>query len=370
MPFFIPLGIPDFNGEKERDFFQFTYDIEDNDAIELLIQIRDGNKVIYEETITDVSKLTQGEHIWQWDGFDSNGILDSAKLTQAKSLNFYATGKDTDGNIDRSSANFEANYDEVEWVDVRIDKTASRIDVTLRVNLKDGGEKGTDKECYELGKSRNAPIVKICPWDKIPEKEIKKYGKTPIKSRVKNFEKLKEMALDGINTHWSRRYTNTDGTIINDKNWEIIVTAIQDENGMKTPEIEYITNGKPGRSRNWELSRILYYNIGYLDFSDWYNIKSDWRWRNESFAVPIFQETSAHEIGHEILLAYGGHSYSKKHKGTSTLLQSETGGLKYPKDEIDLMKYYDEEYVADFNKVVASEKDVLSLLWLTKLELK
>lgn len=218
MPFFIPLGIPDFNGEKERDFFQFTYDIEDNDAIELLIQIRDGNKVIYEETITDVSKLTQGTHICQWDGFDSNGILDTAKLTQAKSLNFYATGKDTDGNIDRSSANFEANYDEVEWVDVRIDKTASRIDVTLRVNLKDGGEKGTDKECYELGKSLNAPIVKICPWDKIPEKEIKKYGKTPIKSRVKNFEKLKEMALDGINTHWSRKYTNTYGTIINDKN--------------------------------------------------------------------------------------------------------------------------------------------------------
>ena len=81
------------------------------------------------------------------------------------------------------------------------------------------------------------------------------------------------MALEGINTHWSRRYTNTDGTIVNDKNWEIIVTAIQDENGMKTPEIEYITNGKPGRSRNWELSRILYYNIGYLDFSDWYNHK-------------------------------------------------------------------------------------------------
>ncbi len=35
MPHFIPLGIPSFNGEKERDYFQFTYEIEDDDANEL-----------------------------------------------------------------------------------------------------------------------------------------------------------------------------------------------------------------------------------------------------------------------------------------------------------------------------------------------
>jgi hypothetical protein len=34
------------------------------------------------------------------------------------------------------------------------------------------------------------------------------------------------------------------------------------------------------------------------------------------------------------------------------------------------MKYFDEIYAPDFRKVVASEKDVLSLIWLTKIKLK
>ncbi|WP_159288241.1 hypothetical protein [Tenacibaculum maritimum] len=158
---------------------------------------------------------------------------------------------------------------------------------------------------------------------------------------------------------------------VNGELYKVFVNAINTtENAIAPLSTKFVTNGSPGRSRNWELSRILYFNIGYLDFSSWYNLSSDWRYRSLTFATDLFRETSAHEIGHEVLLAYGGHIYSKKHKETSTILQSENAGLKYPSGEIDLMKYFDEVYAPDFRKVIVSEKDVLSLIWLTKLELK
>ncbi|CAA0209226.1 conserved hypothetical protein [Tenacibaculum maritimum] len=373
MPYFIPLGIPDFKGKKDRDFIQVSYLIEGNDAVELTIQIRDGGKIIYQEKITDSSKLTKGEHRWKWNGFDSNGIYDSTVFTTAKDLNIYTIAIDNEENYSRKRVEFTAKYSEVKWVDVKINKNTKRIDVTLRVNLKDGGEIGTEKDCTQVGSGQYSSIKTVCPWKKIPEKDIKRNGKPPIKSRTKSFKDLKQLALEGLSYHWGRNKNHfiAKNVDINGELYEVFVNAINTtENAIAPLSTKFVTNGSPGRSRNWELSRILYFNIGYLDFSSWYNLSSDWRYRSLTFATDLFRETSAHEIGHEVLLAYGGHIYSKKHKETSTILQSENAGLKYPSGEIDLMKYFDEVYAPDFRKVIASEKDVLSLIWLTKLELK
>ncbi|CAA0172146.1 conserved hypothetical protein [Tenacibaculum maritimum] len=85
-------------------------------------------------------------------------------------------------------------------------------------------------------------------------------------------------------------------------------------------------------------------------------------------------DTSAHEIGHTILKAYGGTFYSYGHKGSvNTITQSESSNAKaYPKNgEMDIMPYYtDNPPLFDYNRFIAHEKDILSLLWLTKVELK
>ncbi|CAA0162410.1 hypothetical protein V2605_13615 [Tenacibaculum maritimum] len=85
-------------------------------------------------------------------------------------------------------------------------------------------------------------------------------------------------------------------------------------------------------------------------------------------------DTSAHEIGHTILKAYGGTFYSYGHKGSvNTITQSESSNAKaYPKNgEMDMMPYYtDNPPLFDYNRFTAHEKDILSLLWLTKVELK
>ncbi|WP_159290990.1 hypothetical protein [Tenacibaculum maritimum] len=85
-------------------------------------------------------------------------------------------------------------------------------------------------------------------------------------------------------------------------------------------------------------------------------------------------DTSAHEIGHTILKAYGGTFYSYGRKGSvNTITQSESSNAKaYPLNgEMDMMPYYtDNPPLFDYNRFIAHEKDILSLLWLTKLELK
>ncbi|WP_157885951.1 hypothetical protein [Chryseobacterium glaciei] len=49
-----------------------------------------------------------------------------------------------------------------------------------------------------------------------------------------------------------------------------------------------------------------------------------------------------------------------------------TDGEDYPlSGEIDVMKYYNKEpRIKDRTRMVAAEKDVLGLLWLTKLKIK
>ncbi|MFL0104782.1 hypothetical protein [Tenacibaculum maritimum] len=75
-------------------------------------------------------------------------------------------------------------------------------------------------------------------------------------------------------------------------------------------------------------------------------------------------DTSAHEIGHTILKAYGGTFYSYGRKGSvNTITQSESSNAKaYPKNgEMDIMPYYtDNPPLFDYNRFIAHEKDLLS----------
>lgn len=76
-------------------------------------------------------------------------------------------------------------------------------------------------------------------------------------------------------------------------------------------------------------------------------------------------------MGHEILKFFGGTDYSYEHKGSTYIWQSENGTQgSYPSQgEIDIMPYY-ENYIPikDRKRMAASEKDVLGLIWLTKLK--
>ena len=411
----VPMGILDFENNYENAFFAFEYTLSSNDIDKLTLDIIDENdKIIYREInlpeiIISASKkenvktsLEKGlkkflkregkpSRIWEWmevyrdfaiskndytkpghyilfwNGFDSEGIYDSSifdkKTFRARLTGIKGEKKKT------AEVSFRTEYAEVNWVDVRIDQNNKRIDTTLRVNLKDGGAEGLSPQeqsnIYEPAYTQT-----IYPWDKIPQKDIKKYKKEPIKERTKSFEELRDMALEGINKHWSRHAGNIgEGVQIGENFYEVFVNAEQNEKGMVAPRIIYFTNSENNnfnRSHNWFLSRKLFYKVGYVK-------ENIWNYIDENKALLDFQETSAHEIGHKLLEDYGGKTYSYKHKGSSTWGQSPLKGTTYPKTgEIDLMKYTDEDFLPKdfYERVVLSKEDVIGILWLTKINIK
>ena len=268
----------------------------------------------------------------------------------------------------------------MEWTDVKIDKRAKRIDVTLRVNLKDGGEEGLS--CWPNTRNFNPTHTKseLCDWDKISKEALTYYNKPPIKSRARTYDDLEKLTLEGINQFWSRNSKNIGSHVkIVSDDYEVFLDAKTDKKGLSAPSIVYQTNTEESRSRNFELSRKLFFYEGYLYRDYWKKrpatdslyLNKGWQYVNAD--IEDYKMVSAHEVGHEILLTYGGHSYSKTHKGTShwsMIIQDPDEDATYipKKGEIDLMKYYIDYY--DIPRTIISEFDLLKVIWLTKIEIK
>ena len=369
---FVPLGIKSFDNKFENKYISLSYTLSDN-AQEVTLQIRDGEEEIYKKVITSPSEVSKGQHFWSWDGFDKNGILDTARLTKAKKLNYKISVK-RKNHIYSETQYFKISYSEVNWVDVKINRPKKEIYVTLRVNLRDGGAEGLKgfriQQTSSFGTYTN---IEIDPPRDVPAAILKKWGHPPITSRTRSYENLRDLALKGIEKYWSRHSLNIGKNIkVNSETYQVFVEAIYDEKGMIAPKIIFFTNKKDSnlnRSRNWFLSRELYYKVGYIQRDD-----NNWKYISESKAIVEFQETAAHEIGHKLLEEYGDMWYSYKHKGTSTLVtQVPLENTPYPIiGEIDLMKYSSDMYYPSdyYDRVILSEKDLKGLLWFTKMKIE
>jgi hypothetical protein len=117
--------------------------------------------------------------------------------------------------------------------------------------------------------------------------------------------------------------------------------------------------------------QAICYNVGYI-YEYFYKYK--WGYQSEINEDEEFKFTSAHETGHEILKKYGGTIYSYGHKGS---VNSVTQNMKdnapfyIANGEIDIMPYYPQSPPPSlYNRYVVAEKDVLGLLWLTKIKIK
>ena len=428
----VPMGILDFKNKYENAFFAFEYTLSSNDIDKLTLDIIDENdKIIYREInlpeiIISASKkenvrtsLEKGlkeflkregkpSRIWEWmevyrdfniskddytkpghyilfwNGFDSEGIYDSSifdkKTFRARLTGIKGEKKKT------AEVSFRTEYAEVNWVDVRIDRNNKRMDTTLRVNLKDGGAEGLSPQeqsnIYEPAYTQT-----IYPWDKIPREAIEKNKKEPIKERTRSFQDLERLALEGISYHWgrNRNHAVAKNVEINSEKYEVFVNPINTQNkAMDDVSLIYNTNndwmrsGNPGTVTgvisaigNLFSREAVCYNVGYI-YEYYYN--NNWDYQQEKDEDVEFKFTTAHEIGHEILKAFGDVYYSYGHKGTgNTVTQKiKDGTPEYPSTgEIDIMPYYPSNPpVSIYNRAVALERDVLGLIWLTKINVK
>ncbi|PWK00786.1 uncharacterized protein DUF4280 [Flavobacterium araucananum] len=467
----VPFGILDFEKKIENQFFRFKYSLKESNIDAFYFEIiSEGGDLLYEnnwlkpviinnETKEKLFKskktshipmvsaerpvgspdlepknyTTMGSYIISWDGFDTNGIYDSTRFN-GKDLKAKITAI-KNGMQKSIVVDFSTKYSQVDWTDVKIDKKSKRIDVTLRVNLKDGGAKGLDCSTYTIDTEASYetftpttgvdPLagtkITTCDWDKVPAKVINP-SHPVIKSRTKTFDELKKMAFAGLEKYWGRNKNNIVGKNVNIvEAYEVYIKAIDtSKNALHSLPLVYNTNrdwmrsGNPGGSYSdgnlddnflnalpdLGVIQRLSYNAGHIKH-DWKGDPHDgWRYHLENDvntaydAISSFKETAAHELGHELLQAYAGTVFSWQHKGSSYYLpqdtkpikgsetisdkifhldeMSETSGEYYPKKgEIDLMKYYNNEpNPKDITRLVASERDVLSLIWLTKIKIK
>ena len=372
---FVPLGIRSYDGSYESKYIMIPYTISGSNAKKLTIQIRNGSTELYKQEFTAPSSLSVGKHYWSWDGFDNEGILDTEILTKGN-LNCKITAVSQKGNVFTKFKDLKFSYKQVNWVDVRIDRPNKIIQATVRINLRDGGAVGIEpyNEIVFEGTFGEKVITlkEERPWEAIPKNTLNVYRHPIIRKQLLSFEKLRDLALQGVERYWSRQSSNQEGknVKIGDDLYQVIVRAIPHKEGMVAPKIIFFTNKKEdnsNRSHNWFASRELYYKVGYIQKSN-----GIWEYIIEKKAIEKFEETAAHEIGHKLLEDYGGMKYSYKHKGTSTLLQDPIKNTPYPqKGEIDLMKYSDDNYKPfDYrDRVILSEKDLKGLLWLTKMNI-
>ena len=372
---FVPLGIRSYDGSYESKYIMIPYTISGSNAKKLTIQIRNGSTELYKQEFTAPSSLSVGKHYWSWDGFDNEGILDTEILTKGN-LNCKITAVSQKGNVFTKFKDLKFSYKQVNWVDVRIDRSNKIIQATVRINLRDGGAVGIkpyNEIVFEGTFGEKVITLKEeRPWEAIPKNTLNVYRHPIIKKQLLSFEKLRDLALQGVERYWSRQSSNQEGknVKIGDDFYQVIVRAIPHKEGMVAPKIIFFTNKKEdnsNRSHNWFASRELYYKVGYIQKSN-----GIWEYIIEKNATEEFQETAAHEIGHKLLEDYGGLKYSYKHKGTSTLLQDPIKNTPYPqKGEIDLMKYSDDKYYPSgyYQRTVLSEEDLKGLLWLTKMNI-
>ncbi len=397
----VPLGILDFKGNFENSFFAFNYSLHlgNVDSLKFEVLAEDGTTIYsitslpelvvtarkhpgmlenikknkppfnpakpvniwdwrpsYDPFAIPVADYTKiGSYVILWDGFGNNDIYDSAHFNN-RTLKAIITAE-KNGIKKTKEVEFRTSYREIDWVDVRIDKKNKKIDTTLRVNLKDGAAEGLKK------------------YKKISKEALAYYNLPPLTSQARSYKEIEKYTLEGISKFWSRNSANVGrGVNIGGDLFEVYVNAETNSKGLAAPKIVYQTNTKPGRSRNWELSRILYFYEGYLYRSSWRKypnsiIYSNKGWEYVSADIIDFETVSAHEIGHEVLLQYGGHTYSKSHKGLTTIITQEalpTSPLIPTTGEVDLMKYYQNYY--DISRTVISEFDLLKLIWLTKIK--
>ncbi|MBS7253658.1 PAAR-like protein [Flavobacterium branchiicola] len=460
----VPFGIKDFKNNEENQFIKFKLKVGGAGINQWQLDIKNEDGKIYTcysstqelsevvitgkktkadsetkkpQIVSSTAMWPAGEYTILWDGFDNKEIYDSTRFN-GKKLEAKITAV-KDGKMKTKEIEFGSKYSQVQWTDVKIDRNAKRIDVTLRVNLTDGGDEGLNCQTINASDIYRMPARTICDWDKVPAKVISAYGNSPIKVKTKTFDELKKYVLEGLNHYWSRNTNRGKNVMLNGVAYEVFVNTNNETDRSKSMDdipLVYHTNGPWGRSGNpaslivnaipdTGMVQQISYNAGYIKrFSTDYVGLDGWIFqteidkeypygKNQYDAISDFKETAAHEIGHEILYAYSDATFSWQHKGSSYLNQEtkiperekssvrkiaekiplapyipvikpidfmpDSKGEYYPKApaEIDLMKYYNIIYTTnpklnalpDLSRTIASQNDVLALIWLTKIKI-
>ena len=86
-----PLRVTAFDGDVTFNTVGFNLEIENCKADSVEVEVTYQGSVIYHESL-DAAFLNRGTHLWEWDGFDNNQILDTKVLkSEELTISFIGT---------------------------------------------------------------------------------------------------------------------------------------------------------------------------------------------------------------------------------------------------------------------------------------
>lgn len=352
---FIPLGVPTADGKPSAKDHIFHVQIKKGVYEALGLEVEQDGTFIEVKKIQKLFSPDQQVSI-AWDGF-INDLYNSKFMTKKSGVRFKIKGYSCGSVQCTDEKVFNFKYFNKDWMDVIINRKNKHILINLRVNFSDGGAVGLFNGNF------------------VPAIQVSKYKVAPYSSQTKSFNKLLQLAINGVEYYWSRNNKHPTGKniSINGNNYEVFVKPVlSSSQAMPEMKLTFVTNVNPNdpmfRSSNWFLSRKTAYITGHLKFD---NV---WGFYPYSYSDKKFKETIAHETGHAIVETYSGFKDSITHHGSSEYNQTPKSGTSYPRTgEIDLMKYAEEELssMPDWDiRMVANSKDTAGLLFISGISRK
>jgi hypothetical protein len=359
-----PLGVSGFAELSKGDFTSpphvtFEIEVPAGPVDRLSVRIRSAAGVVLQRELPPPFRQA-GSHRWDWDGFDQSDVLDTRALRSTFELEFRSELRGAAPEVQVIKVTGHRHGQS--WVDVAVDRKQSTARVELRLELREGGS-------YGIGEPPPKDAQKTSYFRNLPKGDPRSGPHV----RARSFWQLQQLALGGVRRHWSQSIQGPAGALSVD-----VLPVLTESDAVDDVSIAYNTNRGQIRSSNPGSVRGVYsffgnlvperigYNVGWIKQSGWvYVMPAD--------ADRQFAETAAHELGHEVLSAYGGDAYSYGHRGSSTVITQSTravgrGGQSYPAaGPIDLMKYYSGAPPAGYHSLLkASEQDVRALFWLAQ----
>jgi hypothetical protein len=330
----------------------------DGPSVKTTLQIRKNGDVFHEEVFDTGPFLAKGEHPWEWDGFDSDGVLDT-ELLKKNRWSARVLCVDKAGRTAFGSVVLTMTPGGMPWVDVVVKRADKRMEVTV----------------YGVfANMRDVPAIPIILPGLLPTS-----FKPPSSMYLDDptFESFRTNIITGIGKFWSRNDMSLGADT-----WVVATTCkTREKNAVPTILGRALT---PAMMAAWEAESPI---IG-----GW--AKSNGVGRR-SFNLATLQEglpvvdlyippavppstrgesdadreyTGAHELGHSVLRERGGVSFSLTHKGSSSADQVANPGTSAPAApaEIDVMLYFKDVSNFSLDRVKAVEEDVRALVSLSK----